>query len=145
MAKVAQRAPLSHAKRRTAFLAGDAVITLHNPKTQKRFTYRITQCDDKPTLFFVALLTGANNTEDFQYLGCIRDNVYTHGRKSRIGEDAPSAKAFAWTWENLDRLPANLEIWHEGFCLRCHRTLTVPDSIASGFGPECIKKVQCAT
>jgi hypothetical protein len=28
-------------------------------------------------------------------------------------------------------------VWHEGRCGRCGRKLTVPESIESGFGPEC--------
>jgi hypothetical protein len=35
-------------------------------------------------------------------------------------------------------LGATLEFWHEGRCGRCGRRLTVPDSIASGYGPECV-------
>ena len=34
-----------------------------------------------------------------------------------------------------------LEVWHEGRCGRCNRALTVPESIASGIGPECAKHV----
>jgi hypothetical protein len=52
-------------------------------------------------------------------------------------------KAFAWTWSHIvgEVLPnEQLEIWHEGRCARCNRRLTVPASIASGFGPECAGK-----
>ena len=31
------------------------------------------------------------------------------------------------------------EIMHEGRCCRCNRTLTHPDSIKTGIGPECAK------
>jgi hypothetical protein len=34
-----------------------------------------------------------------------------------------------------------VEFWHEGKCGRCNRKLTVPSSIESGFGPECINHV----
>lgn len=34
-----------------------------------------------------------------------------------------------------------VEIWHEGKCGRCGRQLTVPESIESGFGPECVKMI----
>jgi hypothetical protein len=44
-------------------------------------------------------------------------------------------------WAHIDDLPESLEIWHEGSCLRCGRKLTVPESIESGYGPECIKSV----
>jgi hypothetical protein len=30
-------------------------------------------------------------------------------------------------------------VWHEGSCARCGKKLTVPESIESGFGPECVK------
>jgi hypothetical protein len=60
-----------------------------------------------------------------------------------ISRDAPSARAFDWTWRHIARgiMPDALEIWHEGRCGRCARRLTVPESIAQGFGPECIGKI----
>src|SRR5882672_9405186 len=36
----------------------------------------------------------------------------------------------------------HIEIWHSGSCGRCGRTLTVPESVLSGFGPECINKMK---
>lgn len=33
-----------------------------------------------------------------------------------------------------------VEVWHKGKCGRCNRDLTTPESIANGFGPECLKK-----
>ena len=99
-------------------------------------------------MHFVSLLNGQDNESSYMYLGYIRTSqagpVYFHGhRKSKIGEDAPSAKAFEWMWRRIvvDLLPSSLDIWHEGRCGRCARLLTVPESIASGFGPECIGKV----
>jgi hypothetical protein len=52
----------------------------------------------------------------------------------------------AWTWFcrhlfERDTVPDGLEVWHEGRCGRCNRKLTVPASIESGFGPECINYV----
>jgi Family of unknown function (DUF6011) len=122
-------------------LAGHAIFTAHNPATGTRFTYKVSACKDTTDLFFVAVLTGPNNEEDYAYLGTIRGTTYTHGRKSRIGADAPSAKAFDWLWRHRDRLPANLDLHHEGKCCRCGRTLTVPESVTSGIGPECAKKI----
>jgi Family of unknown function (DUF6011) len=125
----------------TFALAGHAIFTAHNPATGNRFTYKVSQCDDKPDLYFVGVLTGPDNTNDYQYLGTIRDTQYTHGRKSRIGADAPSAKAFDWLWRHRDRLPPSLDLHHEGRCCRCGRLLTVPESVTSGVGPECAKKM----
>ena len=124
-----------------ALLAGHAIVTVRNTRTGNRFTYRIRQCDAMPELFFVAVLTGSENEQDFTYLGTIRKEHYTHGRKSRIAHTAQSAQAFAWFWTHRNILPACVEVWHTGRCLRCGRTLTVPESIASGLGSECSKKV----
>ena len=56
-----------------------------------------------------------------------------------------SFQAFAWFLASLSRpgteLPEQLEFWHAGRCGRCGRRLTVPASIASGFGPECAGRI----
>jgi hypothetical protein len=51
--------------------------------------------------------------------------------------------AAAWLFGHLlERRPLpRCTVHHEGRCGRCGRTLTVPESIESGFGPECINYV----
>jgi hypothetical protein len=126
--------------------AGNATLTLVSLKTGNRFTYSIRANDDS-TAYFVGLLTGPDNREDYKYMGRIARGIYWHGRKvpraGDIGREAPSALAFDYVWRALARgeMPAQCEIWHEGKCGRCGRKLTVPESIASGFGPECIGKL----
>lgn len=74
-------------------------------------------------------------------------HTYYHGRKSRIGMDAQSAQAFRWVFARLaagqDLVAGehSVTIRHEDRCARCGRTLTVPASIDSGFGPQCAEKV----
>src|SRR4029453_15074085 len=97
-------------------LAGHAIFTAHNPATGTRFTYKVSVCKDNKDLFFVAVLTGPNNEEDYTCIGTIRGTTYTHRRKSPIGPDAPSAKAFTWLWRYRDRLPPSLDLHHEGKC-----------------------------
>jgi hypothetical protein len=122
-------------------LAGNARATIQNTQTGNRFTYRIrAPKKSEGDIHFVSVLTGSDNNADYQYLGFIRDGFfYFGGVKSRIGRDAPSAKAFAWVFPRLQdgTLPASVEVWHEGCCGRCNRALTVPESIAMGLGPEC--------
>jgi hypothetical protein len=131
--------------------AGKATITLMSKRTGMRFTYRINQSDDKLALF-VNVLVGPDNAADYKYLGRIARDIFWIGRKvprpGDIGRDAPSAKAFDWAWQSLVKgaaqgcaLPDQLEVWHEGRCGRCGRKLTVPESIATGFGPECQGKL----
>ena len=125
--------------------AGNARLTLRSKKTGTRFTYRVRAPEDGDgSIYFVAVLTGEDNNSSYSYLGFIRRGVYFHGnRKAKVGGDAPSAKAFAWAWAAVQagRLPELLEVWHEGRCGRCGRALTVPESVASGFGPECAEKI----
>lgn len=123
--------------------AGNARITMVSKKTGTRFTYRVRQpAEDKP--FFVSLLTGSDNEGDYTFFGTIfSDGSFRHSPKSSIGKEAPSAVGFAWLLAHLakDHLPETIELHHEGRCGRCGRTLTVPSSIESGFGPECINHI----
>lgn len=134
---------------KTFVLAGRATITVRSRATNTRFTYRIrsprTNNRNRP-IWFVQLLSGADNENSYQYLGNIYgDHSYRHGRKSRITTDANSARAFNWFWSVIqsgnEALLRQAEVWHEGRCGRCGRKLTVPESIVSGFGPECIHKI----
>ena len=122
-------------------LAGNATFTIVSKNSGVRFTYRVRACEDNESLHFVQVLTGPDNGSDFTYLGTIRRGVYFHGKKSRISAQAPSATAFDWFWRRLSasRLPLDqVDVFHEGRCGRCGRPLTVPSSIESGFGPDCI-------
>ena len=131
---------------RDFMLGGNATVTLVSTKTGTRFTYKI-RANDEGDVFFVSLLSGPDNESDYRYLGRIARGVFWQGRKvpkpGDVGPDAPSSLAFKWAWERLAEgvLLDSLEIWHEGRCGRCARKLTVPSSIASGFGPECAGKV----
>lgn len=127
--------------------AGKAVFTLVGKSS--RYTYKVEQADNG-RFFFVSLLTGNDNFQDFKYMGTIRSNesaAFDHfgsTKKSRIGPYAPGFVAFAWFWKHLhlavkgpDPYLSAMEFWHEGKCGRCGRRLTVPESIERGIGPEC--------
>lgn len=131
---------------RTFALAGNATLTFKSTATGTRFTFKIRRADgeDVKRPWFVKVLTGPSNSDDYTYLGTIfADGHFRHGQKSKIAPSAPSAQAFAWAWKKIEAgtLPASLEVWHEGRCGRCGRLLTVPESVASGLGPECAGKV----
>lgn len=141
-------APFQNGTLARAFaLAGNARLTLVSQKTGTRFTFRIAEKGTKENpVFFVALLNGPDNGGDFAYLGTIfphktpgAPHFYMHGKKSRVSREAPSTRAFAWAWAFLARgeLPPDCEVWHEGRCGHCGRALTVPESLATGFGPVC--------
>lgn len=121
-------------------LAGKAIVTLRSVRTGVRFTFRVTRAKgDGP--YFVSVLTGPDNTTSYSYHGTLfdveGDVVVTS--KSRVTAEAPSAKAFAWSWRKLreGQFPAELEVFHSGRCGRCGRLLTDPDSVTVGLGPIC--------
>jgi Family of unknown function (DUF6011) len=127
-------------------LAGNATITLQSLKTGAHFTYKVRQAkgklsDDPAQLWFVSLLSGQDNQSDYQYLGIIRDGRFTRTAKSRIGETASSFMAFSWFWNGKG---LHLTILRPNTCGRCGRTLTHPDSVISGIGPECQTKIGSA-
>lgn len=132
--------------------AGNATVTFKSLASGAHFTYKVqapfakdgTTRDLGSDFRFVKVLTGSDNESSYSYLGYIRRDVFFHGgRKAHIAYDAPTAKAFAYSWRNIVQgaIPPALEVWHEGRCGRCGRKLTVPSSIASGFGPECAERV----
>lgn len=129
--------------------AGNAIFTLVSQRTAARFTFKV-RAPEKPGSVgqFVSVLNGSDNEGDYAYLGHIwaENRVYTHGRKSKIGQDAPSAKAFDWFYRHMMRgdIPAGIEVWHEGRCGRCARLLTVPESIKRGIGPDCAAQMGIA-
>lgn len=153
------RGQLSTTEKVRAFaLAGSSHFTIRSTQTGVRFTYRVraphphynTEWErrawEKRPIWFVAVLTGPDNCHHYEYIGQIRSSLdgvaFDYGSKSRIGPQALSVSAFRWFW-NAVVLPKNevlfrhVEVWHEGRCGRCGRMLTVPESIESGFGPDC--------
>lgn len=128
-------------------LAGNAIITLQSVKTNTHFTYKVVKADaEKSALrgydnqgdtYFVKLLTeGSADEGTFTYMGMIKGGQFRLTRASRVTQDSPCVKAFAWFF-SLPSLPETLAVSHAGRCGRCGRTLTEPESIESGYGPDC--------
>lgn len=127
--------------------AGHAIVTVVSKRTGTRFTFRFSQPkqardpdNGKPT--FVSVLTGPDNNASYTFLGTIfpRDKTkLVHSKKSPIQPDAKSARWARGFVESLadPTLLDRCEVFHAGFCGRCGRRLTVPESIESGYGPEC--------
>ena len=119
--------------------AGKSVVTFVNTKTGNRFTFKVKQAKDS-NLFFVSILT---NPDQYTYIGTCIEGNYKHGKKSNINSDSQSVKVFEYMITRLmsNTLPDFLEVWHEGFCGKCGKRLTVPSSIMTGIGPDCIKRL----
>jgi hypothetical protein len=128
-------------------LAGDAIFTVQLPDGGHK-TYRVQRVeanDRYPEAFFVKLLVGPDNGDDYGYVGKL--DAFT-------GQVATTAKskqydgslvlrllnrvlARVWTEDHQAYEVFGYQTHHEGRCGRCGRRLTVPASIESGIGPEC--------
>lgn len=121
-------------------LAGNATVTFLNTQTQNRFTFKVSKSKDND-IHFISVLTGPDT---YTFLGSIFNGNFKSSKKSTISESSQSFQVFNFVFNRLKtkNLPDVIEIYHEGKCGRCGRALTVPESIVSGFGPECVKKIK---
>jgi hypothetical protein len=123
------------------FSAGNAKFTVSNPKGE-RYTFRIGRKEETQP-FFVSLMTGPDNESSFTYMGIFNpaNNEVRLTRKSRYTEDTLPVKVVRWALKavSANKVPEGYTIQHSGKCCRCGRTLTTPESIERGWGPECDK------
>lgn len=129
--------------------AGNATISLRSSKTGARYTYKIQRAkpsnegqDERELPLFVKLLTGTDNENDFSFIGTIfprNPSRLTTSRKAFVPATSQCFKAFAWWLTHIG--DERVEVWHEDRCGRCGRKLTVPESIATGLGPHCAKRM----
>lgn len=133
--------------------AGNATFTIVLLDQNTRYTYKAMASDDAKYLF-IKVLTGPDNTRNYTdiYMFHVNEDgepVLRFRPNNRLRENAPSAVTFKRIFRHLllrpDELLDNVEFWHVGRCCRCGRTLTVPESIASGIGPECATKINAFT
>jgi hypothetical protein len=137
-------------------LAGKAIFTVKNA-TGVHYTYRVTKgkpSEKYPTPgYFLALLTGPDNENDYTYVGMVKplidDGIHPLTVKltqaSKFTEDSLTVKVANFAFRvicNTQPMPAGYSIDGEGRCGRCGRLLTHPDGIANdgyrlGFGPVC--------
>lgn len=123
-------------------LGGNATFTLVSGDTERRFTYKMQVSDNKPCLYFVRLLHGPDNEQDYKYIGCYYSDTgifyIAKEYRDRANYSWPaSIRAINYFLQHLEHVPTNLYVYHEGRCARCGRKLTTPQSIMDGFGPEC--------
>lgn len=144
-------------------MAGNAKFTVENMKTGNRFSFRVKKSNKKeqPNLYFVSVDTNLENRRNiltqklndnfekykhsfqYNYLGVIFSDSkkYFWSKKSRIKQDSQYNEVFKWIFNRIktSSMPDFVEFYHNNYCARCGKTLKVPESIISGFGPECEK------
>ena len=132
-------------------LAGRSVLTVRSKKTGERFTYRFARPKpekDKPRPVWISVLSGPDNNHHWSMIGTFWPEQANSPHqfklklspKCMLGGSSPAVLGAAWAVCHVPQADVLLEQgewWHEGRCGRCGRRLTVPESIETGFGPEC--------
>ena len=128
-------------------LAGNCTITLKSGDTGIHYTYNIKQYNKNKNIYFVHVLRGPDNTEDYTYMACyyIDTDTFVPAKpwKERPWRSwPPSLRAIRFFFMNIDDIPKKLHVYHEGRCGRCGKKLTTPESIINGLGPECMRLLE---
>lgn len=121
--------------------SGKSLFTCLNTKSGNRFTFKVSK-HKKSEIYFVKVLT---NPDIYEFIGSIyKDGNFSHSNKSRISRESQSVKVFSYIINHLksNTLPEYIEIWHNGKCGMCGKTLTVPQSIETGYGPNCSRRLK---
>lgn len=129
-------------------LAGDAVFTIETPDSHR--TYKVSRVEASERwkeAYFVKMLTGADNNEDYTYVGKLDDfsGQVSPTARSKFKTDDFAVRLFnrvmarVWSDDHEAYTQHGFKTHHEGKCGRCGRRLTVPTSVESGIGPECTK------
>lgn len=138
-------------------VGGNSIFTIEIPASygeanqlKPHYTFRVRKPKNAENeIFFVQILTGPDNTSSYTYLGVLdkETGFVRTTQKSSFHQNDLIVRLLNRTlnliWaENTQSInDAGFEIHHEGRCGRCGRVLTVPESITSGFGPECSGRV----
>jgi hypothetical protein len=148
---------------RDFILAGKAIFTIEpsaafvaaNPTAKAHYTFRVVHKEAEggyPEAYFVSMLTGADNENDYTYVAKL-DPAYGHVNLTRGSHVTAAshpyrilARVIARIWADEGDVieAAGWKVYHVGRCGRCGRTLTVPESIESGIGPECARVMAAA-
>lgn len=130
---------------------GKAIFTIviksdvSDKEQAQRYTYKVTQAYYDPKIFYVSVLYGSENTKDYRFLGFFNfdDFKLKSSKKAKVASEDRRFVVFDEFLYQVGckgNLSEKYEFYHSGRCARCGRLLTTPESIAIGFGPECLKR-----
>jgi hypothetical protein len=140
------RKSITPAQFRNFIFAGRSVFTLENNETGNYITFKIKELKKNykviPGVFVVECKVLGDKDTGYCFLGFLNLNERKFRRRF-WDHNFIGYKTLFWLLKNLENLEKyeKLSIYHEGRCCKCSMPLTVPESIDSGIGPECNKRM----
>jgi hypothetical protein len=140
------------------FFGGKAIFTVENTNTGDHVTYKIKITKPTPKFRFPSTLlsqmTGTDNENHYSYVGKVNRKEWAERASGKVHPkgslDLTTGSKFVdgsqqvirgrWIIDHIvngKQIPDHLNIRHAGKCGRCGRTLTTPESLNRGIGPEC--------
>lgn len=122
-------------------LGGNALFTIKSNVTGMHYTYRVRRSTKKPNIYIIYL-------QNQQSIYCGYFSIYNKSisyyktkEKSTFDQYSKQIIALLWVVKNSTQISGKVEVFHEGRCACCGRTLTDPVSIERGVGPDCYRKL----
>lgn len=132
------------------FFAGRSVLTFRNNETGSHMTVKVKQATDKkdrkiklPIFFVFVSLLGDGETS-YRFGGTIfQENMGIKlGKDVQPGSQLHQVMGFLLkALKDPQILRGKVSLLHEGRCCRCSLPLTHPESINTGFGPDCLEYI----
>ena len=124
-----------------------ARVTVVNDATGNHFTFRFRRPVNKATgqeftCVLVDLMTGTDNESSYSFIGTLRGDYVAVSPKAKTSKERADKAALVLNWTIKAAQGGDLKTvrcLHFGTCGRCGRTLSTPESVDQGLGPECVK------
>lgn len=135
----------------TLFYAGRAKLTFRNTEKESHMTIQVKQARDKndrkkklPIFFLSVSLLGDRQT-GYIHAATIFQDTNNIKLSSAAQNNEQLFKVVQFIWNALANpqilKDKKVALLHEGRCCRCSMPLTHPESINTGFGPDCLEHI----
>lgn len=132
-------------------LAGRAVLTFRNLERGTHFTVKIKQARDRKDRkikldhYNVTISLLGDKTQGMRYAGMMfpKENFRIWVARG-VQHDDQLAIVFRWlvnAIRNPESLRGKVHLFHENKCCQCGQPLTHPESVYTGIGPVCMKRL----
>jgi len=139
----------------TLFFAGRAVLTFRNTEKETHMTVKVKQLKAKNDrkiklpIFHVFVSLVGDRESRYVFAGTIFQENMVCKLHPNVPSDSQLGRVMGFLMNALENpqmlKDKKVSLLHEGKCFRCCLPLTHPESINTGFGPDCLRLVLAST